>query len=382
MINKTQLIKEVFYSEDNVIKLIHHLHKIPEIALKEVKTSAFIRSILEENNIPYRCVDTGTIVDFDSDGSRARIALRADIDGLRITENTNLEYSSEHFGMMHACGHDCNAAMLLASAIIIKKHEEDLPGPVRLIFQPAEEASGGAEKMIEAGCLEDVASIYCLHMNAHRQVGQFATKAGIIHASSDGFIARIIGKKAHASSPEAGIDAIVATSAIIQSLQSLISREIGAFSNAVLTIGKIKGGTARNIVCGEVEFEGTLRTHNPQLRNYLKERITDMIKTLAHSYKADAYIEFVQSYCPCFNDEEATNSAISMVKDLFGNESIDILERGTMGGEDFGFYEQLVPGCKLHLGTGCSEDIHTSTFRINEETLKYGVGFFCGLSFL
>ena len=144
MINKTQLIKEVFSSEENVIKLRHHLHKIPEIALQEVKTSAFIRSILEENNIPYRCVDTGTIVDFDSDGSRARIALRADIDGLRITENTNLEYSSEHFGMMHACGHDTHTAMLLGTAKFLWEHRDALEHPVRVDIRHA----GGDERII------------------------------------------------------------------------------------------------------------------------------------------------------------------------------------------------------------------------------------------
>ena len=308
---------------DETVDIRRDIHRNPEIGRKEIRTTSLIKEKLQEYGVDeiQSPMPTGAVALIKgAKGEGPCVAIRADIDALPVEEQTGLPFSSQIPGMMHACGHDCNAAMLLASAIIIKKHEEDLPGPVRLIFQPAEEASGGAEKMIEAGCLEDVASIYCLHMNAHRQVGQFATKAGIIHASSDGFIARIIGKKAHASSPEAGIDAIVATSAIIQSLQSLISREIGAFSNAVLTIGKIKGGTARNIVCGEVEFEGTLRTHNPQLRNYLKERITDMIKTLAHSYKADAYIEFVQSYCPCFNDEEATNSAISMVKDKEGFE--------------------------------------------------------------
>ena len=358
----------------------HELHMIPELALNEKETASFIRRVLDENGIPYKIVETGTIVDIIVNDSQFT-ALRADIDALMITENTGLDFTSRHLEKMHACGHDCNTAMLLSATIILWKNKDKLSKNIRIIFQPAEEACGGAQNMIKAGCLENVKEIFCLHMVAKRPVGKFVTKKGYIHASSDGFLIKLHGIAAHGASPQNGVDAILIAANVITSLQSLVSRETSPYDSAVLTIGKINGGKARNLICDEVVLDGTLRTLDNELRERLLLRIENLCKGVAMAHNGTADFELVQSYCPCRNDEQKTQDSIDTLKALYGEDCVEIMQKPSMGGEDFGFYEREVPGCKLYLGTGYDEDVHTSTFRVNEDTFKYGVGFFCAMAF-
>lgn len=358
----------------------HELHMIPELALDEKETASYIRSVLDENKIPYRTVGTGTIVDIAVNASQFT-ALRADIDALLITEDTGLDFASRHPGKMHACGHDCNTAMLLSTTIILWKNKDKLSKNIRIIFQPAEEACGGAQIMINAGCLKAVNEIFCLHMIARTPVGKFVTKKGCIHASSDGFVIKLHGIASHGASPQKGVDAILIAANVITSLQSLVSRETSPYDSAVLTIGKINGGKARNLICDEVVLDGTLRTLDNELRERLLLRIENLCKAVAQAHNGTADFELVQSYCPCRNDDEKTQDSIDTLKDLFGEDCVAIMQRPSMGGEDFGFYEREVPGCKLYLGTGYAEDIHTARFVVNEDTLKYGVSFFCAMAF-
>jgi len=359
----------------------HDLHQRAELALEEHETAAYIRKVLAENGIAYRCYQTGTIAEIGSGLGHPVLALRADIDALPIQEPLGSPYRSTHEGCMHACGHDCHASMLLAAAIATHQHEDELTKPVRFIFQPAEENHGGSVSMIKDGCLDNVSAIYCLHMQSEREIGHFATRKSCIHASSDGFVIKVFGKSAHGASPNEGVDAIWVSSQIITALQGLISRETSAFDNAVLSIGKINGGTARNILCQEVVMDGTLRSTSKQLRDTLVRRINEVVCEMAHSLQAEASFEIVQSYASCSNDEKATDAAVATVVSLYGQDHIEILDRPSMGGEDFGFYEELVPGCKLFLGTGTTSRIHTDTFSVNEDTLVYGVGFFLSLIF-
>lgn len=366
---------------EKVKELRHQLHQRAELALQEENTSAFIRDVLSQYEIPYTSSATGTVAYLGDQTKGSVLALRADIDALPITEPETNEYCSLQKGIMHACGHDCHSAMLLASAIVAKKHEQKLEHPVRFIFQPAEESLGGALKMIDMGCLKDVREIYCLHMQTNRPIGHFATKKGCIHASSDGFVITVTGKTGHGAAPQEGVDAIIIASQIVLALQNLISRETSPFENAVITIGKFHGGKARNVICDEVVLDGTLRTTGKEIREKLLKRIEEVSTLIASSMRGSASFELVQSYTTCINDEIVTDKAISIVKDLYSEQSIQILEKPSMGGEDFGFYEEKVPGCKLYLGTGTNTHIHTPDFTVNEDTLVYGVGFFLGLMF-
>lgn len=357
-------------NEEHMIFLRRQLHRFPEIAYHEQETANIIRKELDRLGLDYRKIGTGTVTDIGN-GTGKCIALRADIDALPITEETGDEFASCNPGFMHACGHDCHTAMLLNTAAILSEMRDKLPAPVRLIFQPAEEGGGGALSMIKGGVLDGVQSICCLHMKAGTQSGVFATRPGLIHAASDGFIIRISGSKCHGSAPQCGVDAIVIAAHTVLALQEIISREIGAFDNAVLTIGRIHGGEARNIVCGEVTMDCTLRTLDESIRQRIIQRIRDIVTATAQMYRGRAETEQVQSYCVCHNDETETDLAVSLAEELFP-EPVTLLAKPSMGGEDFGFYQQIVPGVKMYMGTGCDEGLHTSRFRVDEKGLYRG----------
>ena len=357
--------------EAEIIENRHFLHMHPELAFREYETAAFIRKKLNEYGLSYRSVDTGTIVDIPGGNSPAA-AIRADIDALPIQEPAGFPYASINNNAMHACGHDCHAAMLLGCARILNKHRNELPGNIRLIFQPAEEGGGGAQRMIAAGCLENIKTIYCLHMRSNCEIGHFMTRSGYIHAASDGFIIHVHGKSCHGASPHSGIDAITISAHIILALQEIISREISPYDNAVLTIGKIIGGEARNILCGSVMMDGTLRTVNEDTRQKICSRMKEVIERTASVFRGSAELEFVQSYCSCYNDKTETDYVVRLANDMFGENAVSFVERTSMGGEDFGFFQQQIPGAKLYIGTGCTEEIHTPAFRVDERGLFYG----------
>lgn len=368
---------------ETIVSLRRELHMHPECAFKEYETARLIREALSDIGLPYREVGSGTVADIPAaPGKKASlIALRADIDALPIEEKTDLPFSSVNPGMMHACGHDAHTAMLLGAARLLWLNRDMLPGPVRLIFQPAEENGGGAKSMIEAGVLKDVQAIYCLHVRSNLAAGHFLTKDGFIHASSDGYEININGKSCHGAAPQNGVDAIVIAAHTVLALQELISREIGAWDKAVLTIGKITGGTARNIVCGEVLLQGTLRTLDEALRTKLKTRIGEVSRGVSAMLRGEASVAFTQGYCSCYNDEKQTAHAVKLAQALFGMDAMERLPEASMGSEDFGFYQQRVPGVKLYIGTGCKDDIHTPYFTLDESTLPYGTALLCALSF-
>ncbi len=368
--------------ENDVIRLRREFHQIPERAFMETQTAALIRNTLESLQIPYETVGTGTVADIkNAAGDAPRLALRADIDALPIEEKTGLPYASVHQGLMHACGHDAHTAMLLEAVKIVWRNRASLPASVRFIFQPAEEAGGGAVKMIEAGALDGIREIYCLHVRAQLPAGNLCTRPGYIHAASDGYKIRLIGKGCHGAAPQNGVDAIVISAHTVLALQEIISREMGAWDQAVLTIGKIAGGTARNIVCDEVIMDGTLRTLNEELRERLKKRITEVCQGAAAMLRGQAEVTFSQGYCSCYNDETTTQKAIDVAEKLFPDVKVAILPLASMGSEDFGFYQKVVPGTKFYIGTGCPQEIHTPCFVLDEAMLARGTAFFCALAF-
>lgn len=381
MVDNADILSWASQTEQEVIAFRRALHMCPETAFEEHETAAFIRRTLADMGLPWREAGTGTIVDIPAQGSAPLIALRADMDGLPMEEATGLPYASCHAGRMHACGHDCHTAMLLGAAGILWRRRQLLPGPVRLIFQPAEESGGGASRMIQAGCLEGVSAIYCLHMQGGRAAGCFATRPDYIHAASDGFVIRVRGKSSHGASPNSGVDAIVIAAHIILALQEIVSREVSAFSSVVLTIGRITGGTARNIVCGEVQLDGTLRTLGEDVRSAVRQRIVEISGQTAGMLRGSAEVDFVQGYCACRNDAALTERTVQLARELFGPDAVTILDHCSMGGEDFGFYQQQTPGVKLYLGTGRSESVHTSTFQVDESTLRSGTALLCALAF-
>lgn len=351
----------------------HALHRIPELGFEEYKTSAYIKSRLDEIGIPHTGERTWIIGTIEGGLPGKTVALRADIDALPIREETGLPFSSEHPGLMHACGHDSHAAMLLGAAKLLWDMRAEIPGTIRLLFQPAEETDGGAEPMIAAGAMRGVDAVYGLHVAGQAPTGRIATRPGPMYAACDQLHIRVKGVSGHGAHPQSGVDAILIAAQMIVGLQTLVSREIEAVDSAVVTIGIIEGGTANNILCGEVKMVGTLRTLTPEMRAFFHKRIPEFCQDLARAYRGQAEVEIRRGYCACINDADEAARVRRVAESLFGEENFKPLYTSSMGGEDFAYYLLEAPGAIYHVGSGSECGLHNEKFSLDEDCLPFGV---------
>ncbi|MDL2318769.1 M20 family metallopeptidase [Eubacteriales bacterium OttesenSCG-928-A19] len=359
----------------------HDLHRIPERGFEEVKTAAYIRARLDEIGIPYTAERTWTIGTIEGGLPGKTVALRADIDALPIQENTGLPFASEHPGMMHACGHDSHTAMLLGAARLLWEMRASLPGTVRLLFQPAEETSGGAKPMIDAGAMKGVDAVYGLHVAAQAPVGRIATRPGPMYAATDEFFIDVLGKSGHGAHPVSGVDAIVIAAQIITALQTVITRETEATESAVFTVGSIHGGTACNIIADKVSLDCTLRTLTPEMREWMHQRIPALCEGIAQAMGGDVSIRIWKGYCAAVNNAEEAGRVLSVAERLFGAENTKVLAASSMGAEDFAYYLLEAPGAIYHLGCGGSVSVHNDGFTVDEGCLRVGVAMHAAMAF-
>lgn len=388
--------KEVFPS---LVKLRRELHQYPELAFNEFKTSEKIAKELRKLRIDVKrpIAKTG-LVGILNIGNPAKggenkkgktVALRADMDALPVVEQTNFSYKSKNKGIMHACGHDVHMACLIGAAKILTRLKEELPGKVKFIFQPSEEVSpGGAKPMIEAGVLKnpDVSGIFALHCDPAIPIGQIGVREGPTMAQADSFDITIIGKGGHGARPHDGVDAIVVAAQVIQALQTIVSRKINPLEPVVVSIGKIEGGSARNIICDRVVLKGTARTLNKDIAKkipgLLKEIVLGITKSAGASFELNSY----GGYPILINHPKATDLARSSIAKLFGKEAIFELRRPMMGGEDFAYYLQKIPGSFLRLGIrNPKKDAiypwHHPEFTVDEDAIKIGSAVLAGIAF-
>lgn len=351
----------------------HQLHRIPERGFQEHKTHAFLKQKLDEIGIPYTTERTWIIGTIQGGRPGKTVALRADIDALPIQEATGLPYESEHPGMMHACGHDAHAAILLGTANLLWSMRAEIPGTVRLLFQPAEETQGGAEPMIEAGAMQGVDVVYGLHVAAQAPPGRIATRPGAMYAATDELFIDVLGKRGHGAHPRSGVDAIAIAGQIITALQTLVTREIEATESAVITIGGIHGGTATNIICDEVNMMGTLRTLTPAVREQFGERIPALCKGIAQAMGGDVQVRIRRGYCACVNDAHEAERVLRAAERLYGAEMTRELSVSSMGAEDFAYYLLEAPGAIYHLGCGSEYSVHNEHFTVDDACLPVGV---------
>jgi len=359
-----------------MVKIRRELHSHPEIDRELTFTANLVEKHFKNNNIVFRRFpNNGIIVDIGKSKNKV-IALRADMDALTVQDMKDVPYKSTVSGKMHACGHDAHTAILIAVGILLKKIEDQLEGTVRLIFQPAEETDGGAQDMIEFGCLEGVDAIIGLHVDETTNIGEVALKRGLVCAASNPFTIKVAGKGSHGAYPHDGIDAILTGARIIENLQTIVSREISPVSNAVITIGTINGGTALNAISRTVEMEGILRTVGDGLRKFCKERMTTIAKGTAQMMRGSAEINFVDGYPSFENDSDLAQSFVELVSSL---DNILLKEIGfpSMGVEDFAYYTKKVPGLYYKLGCrneekGITNPAHGSYFDIDEECMIIG----------
>lgn len=378
--NRENILQNIEKNNQWFINTRRELHKIPELDFELPKTVAYVTSLLDEMGLTYKTGvgKSGIVVDIEGKNKDITIALRADMDALPILECGNKEYSSTISGHMHACGHDVHTAILLGVAKTISENRDSLPCNVRLLFQPAEETTGGALPMIEDGCLEGVDAIFGLHVDPTIECGVIGIKYGAYCASSTDVIIEVEGKSCHGAYPSQGIDAIVATCGIVTNLQSVISRNIDSRDSAVLSFGKIIGGEKENIVAQNVRVSGTLRTLSPEIKNKVKERVKEMVEFTAKGYGATGKVTYRDSYTALINHDEYIDIVKENGKELLGDSGIYVKTLANMGVEDFAYFVEKVPGAFFNLGVGnkkkgITAPLHNDKFDIDEDSLKIGV---------
>ena len=378
--NRENILQNIEKNNQWFINTRRELHKIPELDFELPKTVAYVTSLLDEMGLTYKTGvgKSGIVVDIEGKNKDITIALRADMDALPILECGNKEYSSTISGHMHACGHDVHTAILLGVAKTISENRDSLPCNVRLLFQPAEETTGGALPMIEDGCLEGVDAIFGLHVDPTIECGVIGIKYGAYCASSTDVIIEVEGKSCHGAYPSQGIDAIVATCGIVTNLQSVISRNIDSRDSAVLSFGKIIGGEKENIVAQNVRVSGTLRTLSPEIKNKVKERVKEMVEFTAKGYGATGKVTYRDSYTALINHDEYIDIVKENGKELLSDSGIYVKALANMGVEDFAYFVEKVPGAFFNLGVGnkkkgITAPLHNDKFDIDEDSLKIGV---------
>lgn len=364
--------QEALNIKEEVVLFREALHQCPEIAFQELMTMEYIREHLEEWDISYRLLNPSGIIASIGSG-KSTIALRADIDALQVEEETNLDFTSRNAGYMHACGHDGHAAVLMAAAKILKAHEEELEHRILFVFQPAEETAQGAVSVLETGMLHDIDAIYGLHIFSGIETGRISIEPGPRMAATNWFSIRLTGKAGHAGKPHECVDAVVAASALMMNLQTIVSRSVDPLDSAVITVGKMTVGTARNIIAGEALLEGTVRTFSKRTEVQIGEKITEIAEMTAKMYGAEVSVDYQPSSHPAlFNEINVTKKAAKKAAEVFSPDEF-IHVPPMMLGEDFANYLEEIDGCFAFVGGGGRYPNHHSKFDFDEEALVQGV---------
>lgn len=360
-----------------------HFHMYPCLSGDERDTAESIVLILRDHGVEAGIVEGQNAVMATIRGNHSGdiVALRADIDALPIKEAQGRLYGSRKRGIMHACGHDAHTAILIAAGAILQSMRDKLRGEVRLLFEPAEETTGGARAMIEAGCMDGVAEVYGLHMAPNLLVGQLWTRTGAMSGSSGDLIIKVCGTPCHGAYPERGVDAILTASHIVVALQSIISRNLSPFDNAVVSLGMMNGGTAPNIVAGEVTIQGTIRALSEEARQKIIERINALASGIAQSFGASCEVVLNDGYSPVICDEEIVNRLFALANEV----GIETLVKPTpsLGVDSFGDLTTKARGVYYDIGCASAPNappIHTPSFDIDEACLPIGAYLQAGLA--
>ncbi|HIF82535.1 MAG TPA: amidohydrolase [Candidatus Marinimicrobia bacterium] len=370
--------------EKNIIDWRRDFHQYPELGFDEHRTSKIIGEALKDMGLsPQMNVGkTGVTADLTF-GEGPTIALRADMDALPMQETSGLDFSSKHDGVMHACGHDGHMAMLLGAAKVLTQNGDSFNGTVRFIFQPAEEGAGGARYMIEDGCLDGVDEIYGIHVWNYQPVGEVGITDGPVLAAADMFEINIKGIGGHGAAPQGTIDAVVVASHLVQALQTIVSRNTNPLEGTVVTIGTINGGHNFNIIADEVTLSGTARAYTEENRNFIKTRMTEIIDGVAKTFGAEITFDYEDGYPPTINHLDPTKKVLKAAKRVVGEKAGKPYL--SMGGEDFSYYLQKIPGCFFFVGSAPNDQKlfetphHCSHFTLDEQALLVGPSIYLNL---
>lgn len=357
--------------KDYMVEMRRYFHENPEPSTEEYNTSAKIKEELDKMGISYvSAAGTGVIGTIQGGKPGKTVALRADMDALQVKECTGFPFASKKEGLMHACGHDGHIASLLGAAKILNEIKDEIQGTVKLFFQPAEETAWGAKKMIEEGALEGVDGVFGIHIWADIELGKISVEAGPRMASTDLFRIKVTGKGGHGSLPHQGVDAVVAGSAIVMNLQSIVSREISPLETAVVSVGQIKSGSRFNVIAPEAFMDGTTRAFSAEVRGKFHEMIDRIAKNTAAAYRAEAVTEYEYLVPVTINDERCSKIAEEAVRETFGEEALTTFPKIT-GSEDFSYFSNEREGVLCFVGTGTENYYphHHPKFSVDERAL-------------
>lgn len=376
-------------NQEKVVQWRRHFHQNPELSFEEFDTSDYIAARLQEMGyeVKRNIGGTGVIAELDTGRAGRHIAFRADMDALPILEETGLAFESEKAGLMHGCGHDGHMAVLLGTAMILRELRDELRGTIRFIFQPGEEANGGARCVINDGGLKkpDVEAVFGLHMMPDLPCGTIGIRAGHLSATDDEFIIRIHGKSAHSSEPEVGLNAIVVASHVVTALDSVLSNNIGPFQVATFSICQIQGGEAINVIPDSVEMKGMIRCVEKEDKMKIRARMEAIVENTARAFGGEGEIEFIPGFPSVNNDAALTRLTIEAAERVLAHkDDVYLIERPHLGSEDFAYYQEEVPGVMFMLG--CAQEgtetgsLHSPILNINEDSFLHGVEIFAEIA--
>ncbi|MEN0062664.1 MAG: M20 family metallopeptidase [Myxococcota bacterium] len=359
-----------------MVALRRDLHQHPELSWDENRTMGRIAAHLTELGVSHRTgvAGTGIVADLPGRADGPIVALRADTDALPVQEETGLPFASQNPGVMHACGHDGHSSMLVGAAELLLATPPPLP--VRLLWQPAEEVGRGALAMIEAGALEGVGLIFGGHVDRGYPPGVLVVTDGVVNASTDTFTIRIQGRQGHGARPHEALDAIVVGGQLVTALQTIVSREVDPSSPSVITVGQFEAGTAPNVIAGSATLSGTIRSHDRAIRNHLCSALQRMASAMGQLHGAVIETEIIEGTPPLRNAPEPTELARRAAVAVVGEDQVEPLRASNMGGEDFAWYLDHVPGAYIRYGTQVPGrehfPAHSGGFDIHEDALAVG----------
>ncbi|WP_026567002.1 M20 family metallopeptidase [Bacillus sp. UNC41MFS5] len=384
-VNLNQLAEE---TKEQVIAWRRHLHQNPELSFHEEKTSQFIYDTLQSfGNLEItRPTKTSVVARLIGAEPGKTLAIRADMDALPIQEENTFEFASQNPGVMHACGHDGHTAMLLGTAKILSSLKDQIKGEVRFLFQHAEELfPGGAEEMVEAGVMDGVDLVIGTHLWSPIEKGKVGVVYGSMMASPDTFWITVNGKGGHAALPHQTIDSIAVAAQVVTNLQHIVSRNTDPLDSLVISVTQFVAGTTHNVIPGSVKLWGTVRSFDRTLRESIPAKMERVVKGITEAHEATYDFKYEFGYRPVINDNEVTAVIEETVREVFGEEALDMM-RPNMGGEDFSAFMEKAPGCYFYVGAGNEEQgitypHHHERFTIDEDALEIGVKTFLHATF-
>ena len=373
--------------EEWIIQQRRHFHMYPEPSRREVETAKYVATCLREIGLQVETgyYKTGVVGLIEGSHPGATVGIRFDMDALEMDELNDVPYKSKNPGVMHACGHDAHTAMGLGVAKVLWRMKEHIHGRVKLIFQPAEEDApngGGAQHMIKEGVLSnpDVDCVIGMHVWPDVPVGKVGSKEGVMMAASDPFTIEIVGRGAHASMPYEGIDPILIGAQIVNTIQSIVSRNVDPFEQAVISIGVFNGGSRYNVIPEKVTLQGTVRTFSDDVRTMVYNRLKKIVEQTAEAYGGKGTLDYRKTYPPLVNSESVVACVAASVKEMIGDEAYITLSRPAPGGEDFAYFSKSLPSAFMFLGTGVegkdNYPPHNPHFDIDESALAIGTKVF------